>query len=142
MGLDEKKKRKKIQLDHASPTDPRSTDVFGRGLYDHCSITHWKCRDSRKEGFQPASCLPLLPSASPHLPLPTGFPTVLRCLWVTTALPWHPHNTCEIQGVMQTPEYATSLFLIHSEQVGAILTRMVNISILHFGKYSLNKKPS
>lgn len=65
-----------------------------------------------------------------------------ECLWVTTALPWHPHNACEIQGVMQTPEYATSLFLIHSEQVGAILTRMVNISILHFGKYSLNKKPS
>lgn len=24
---------------------------FGRGLYDHCSITEWKWRDSRKKGF-------------------------------------------------------------------------------------------
>lgn len=80
-----------------------SADVFGRGLYDHCSITHWKWRDSRKKGFQPASSsLPLLPSASPHLPLPTGFSTVLRFLWVNTALVWHSHNACEIQGVMQT----------------------------------------
>lgn len=78
-----KKEKKKIQLDHASATDPRSSRAslpqhrrFGRGLYDHCSITHWKWRDSRKNGFQPASSPSLLPPASPHLPLPTGFSTV------------------------------------------------------------------
>lgn len=53
-----------------------STDVSERGLYDHCSITHGKWRHSGKKGFQPASSLPLLPPASPHLPLPTGFSSV------------------------------------------------------------------
>lgn len=40
------------------------------------SITRWRQRDSGKRGFQPASSPPLLPPASPRLPLPTGFSTV------------------------------------------------------------------
>lgn len=80
----------------------RSTDAFGRGLYDHCSITHWKWRDSRKKGFQPASSLSLLPPASPHLPLPTGFSTVFsnfcgstqHCLG-THAMPVKSRESCK-----------------------------------------------
>ena len=52
------------------------TDGFRRGLCSHRSITHWRRKDGGKRGFQPASSLPLLPPASPHLPLPTGFSTV------------------------------------------------------------------
>lgn len=62
-------------------------------------------RNGGTAGKSDSSLLPpclFLSSASPHLPLATGFSTVLRFLWVNTALPWHSHNACEIQGVMQT----------------------------------------
>lgn len=137
-----KKEKKKIQLEHAPLTDPRSSRAslqqhrcfWERAVWP--PLHHTLEVEGQQEKAIPAF---FLPASSPFCKSTLASSHwFLNCSQISVG---HHGPVLALTRRLRNPgshanapEYATSSFLIHYKQVGAILTRMVNISILHFGK--------